>query len=49
MAREERIRTIQRNGESELEQKLPIPGTLDNSIKTDVVVVVVVSYYYLFL
>ena len=47
MARKERIRTTERNGESELEKKLPIPGSLDNSIKTDIVVVV--SYYYLFL
>ena len=35
------MRTIERNGESELEQKLLTPASRDNGIKTDVVVVVV--------
>ena len=33
--------TIERNGESELEQKLLTPASRDNGIKTDVVVFVV--------
>ena len=33
--------TIERNGESELEQKLPTPASWDNGIKTDVVVVII--------
>ena len=32
---------IERNGKSELEQKLLTPASRDNGIKTDVVVVVV--------
>ena len=36
------MRTIERNGESELEQILPTPASGDNDIKTDVYVVVVV-------
>ena len=32
------MRTIERNGESELKQKLPTPGSQDNGIKMDVVV-----------
>ena len=36
------MRTIERNGESELEQKLLTPASRDNGIKTDVVVVVMV-------
>ena len=36
----EKVRTIKRNGESELEQKLRTPTSQDNGIKTDVVVVV---------
>ena len=40
MARKESMRTIERNGESELEQKLLTPANWDNGIKTDVVVVV---------
>ena len=36
------MRTIERNGESILEQKLLTPASRDNGIKTDVVVVVVV-------
>ena len=35
------MRTIERNGESELEQILPTPASGDNDIKTDVYVVVV--------
>ena len=35
------MRTIERNGESELEQKLLTPASRDNGIKTDVVVFVV--------
>ena len=31
---------IEKNGEREWEQKLPTPASLDNGIKTDVVVVV---------
>ena len=31
--------TIERNGESKLEQKLPTPASWDNGIKTDVAVV----------
>ena len=34
------MRTIERNGESKLKQKLPTPASRDNVIKTDVVVVV---------
>ena len=37
-----RMRTIERNGESELEQKLLTPASRDNDIKMDVAVVVVV-------
>ena len=33
------MRTIERNGESELKQKLPTPGSQDNGIKMDFVVV----------
>ena len=40
MASEERMRTIERNGEGELEQKLLTPACRDNGIQTDVVVVV---------
>ena len=36
------MRTIERNGESELKQKLPTSASRDNSIKTDVVVLVFV-------
>ena len=32
--------TIERNGESKLEQKVPTPASWDNGIKTDVAVVV---------
>ena len=35
---EERMRTIKKNGESELEQKLLTPASGDNDIKTDVIV-----------
>ena len=45
MARKESMRTIERNGESELEQKLLTPANWDNGIKTDVVVVI---YFHLF-
>ena len=38
------MRTNERNGESELEQKLPTPASRDNLIKRDVVVVVVVEH-----
>ena len=41
MTWQERIRTIERNGESELKQKLPTPASQDNGIKTDVVIAVV--------
>ena len=40
MTGEERLGTIERNGESKLAQKLPSLASRDNSIKTDVVVVV---------
>ena len=40
MAREERMRTIEGNGKSELVQKYLIPGSWDGIIKTDVVVVI---------
>ena len=33
------MRTIEKNGDSELKQKLPTPASRDNDIKTDVVVV----------
>ena len=36
------MRSIERNGESELKQKLPTPASRDNGIKMVVVVVVVV-------
>ena len=42
MAGEERMRTIEKNGQSKLEQKLLTPASRDNGIKTDIVVVVVV-------
>ena len=38
------MRTNERNGESELEQKLPTQASRDNLIKRDVVVVVVVVF-----
>ena len=38
------MHTIERNGKSELEQKLLTPASLDNGIKTDVVVVVLHLY-----
>ena len=44
MAWEERMRTIERNGESELEQQLPTPASRD-VIKTGVVVAVVVHKF----
>ena len=37
------MRTIGRNDESELEQKLPTQASRDNVIKTDVAVVAVVG------
>lgn len=40
MAREERMRTIEGNGKSELVQKYLILGNRDGIIKTDVVVVI---------
>ena len=51
MASGERISTIERNGESELEQKLLTPGSRDNDIKTDAVVVDGINSmaYFLFL
>ena len=42
MALGERMRTIERNDESELKPKLATPVSRDNGIKTDVVVVIVV-------
>ena len=39
MAWEERVRTLERNFESEKQQKLLTPASWDNGIKTDVVVV----------
>ena len=48
MARKESMRTIERNGESELEQKLLTPANWDNGIKTDVVVVVVYLFSFIF-
>ena len=41
MAREAKLRTIERNGETKLKQKLPTPASHKNGIKTDVVFVVV--------
>ena len=38
MAWEERMHTIKRNGEGKLKQKLPIPATRGDGIKTDIVV-----------
>ena len=40
MTGEERIRTIERDGERKLKQKLTTPTSQDKGIKTDVVVVV---------
>ena len=37
------MRTTKRNNESKLEQKLLTPGSRDNAIKTDVVVVLLIS------
>ena len=47
MTREERLRTqtIERNGESKVEKKLPTPANWDNCIKMDVVVVIISSVY----
>ena len=42
MACEERLRTIDRNGKSKLNEKLSTPASRDNGIKTDIVVVFVV-------
>ena len=42
MAGKDRMRTIKRNGESKLEQKLLTPASWDSGIKTVVIVVVVV-------
>ena len=42
MAGKDRMRTIKRNGESKLEQKLLTPASRDSGIKTVVIVVVVV-------
>ena len=42
MAWKERMHTIERNGKSELQQKLLTPASRDNGIKTDVVAVVAV-------
>ena len=39
-----KMRTIERNGESKLEQKLPTPASRDNAIKTDVVVDLVIYH-----
>ena len=41
MAWEERMRTIERNGEIKLKQKFLTPASWDNGIKKDIVVVVV--------
>ena len=38
MAWEDRMHTIERNGENEFEQKLLTPASRDNDIKADVVV-----------
>ena len=38
------MRTVERNGESKLQQKLLTPASWDNDIKTDVAVVVKVSF-----
>ena len=43
MAGKDRMRTIKRNGESKLEQKLLTPASRDSGIKTVVIVVVVVN------
>ena len=43
MVREERMRTIERNGESELEQKLLTPASRDKGIKMDIVVIFCLS------
>ena len=37
---EERMRSIKRNGNSKLRQKLPAPASHDNVVKADVVVIV---------
>ena len=44
-----KMRTIERNGESKLEQKLPTPASRDNDIKTDVVVDLVIYHILIFL
>ena len=41
MAWEEKLRTIERNGETKLKQELSTPASQNNGIKTDVVFVVV--------
>ena len=48
MTGKDRMRTIERNGESKLEQKLLTPASRDTGIKTDVIVVVVVVANVLF-
>ena len=37
------MRTIEKNVESELEQKLLTPASRDNDIKTNVVVVIIIN------
>ena len=49
MVLEERMHAIKRNGEIELEQKLPTPANQNNGIKTDVVVVYYIILYYIIL
>ena len=44
MAWEEKIRTIERNYVSELEQKLLTPASRDNDVKTDIAVVNCLCY-----
>ena len=44
MAGKDRMRTIERNGESKFEQKLLIPASRDSGIKTVVIVVVNVLF-----
>ena len=48
MASEKRMRTIERNSESKLEQKLLTPASWDNCIKADVVVVIIDSWVTIF-
>ena len=43
---EKRMRMIERNGESKLEQKLQTPASRDNGIKTDIVALLLFETFF---